>query len=278
LYIIFIIFYLILYVIKLLFVKAYRQLNIAERKIIAQLLHEGRKVAFIARTLFRSRSTIQREIERNSFTDTNGNRIYNAPEAQQKSQYRKAQAGNGKQPIKNLFCTKAILDSDQQLSDNHFRNKTSKYESISLFEYRFSSMKFNSYQSNDLSIWHYRLEGTDWRKIYNRIRKRDYEWEECGRKNYYRFGSVKIFFPIAETKIFNQKNVKKKNSNALSYSDTFENLFYKPETFRKHYLDSIFKTLLENLKIINFFTQLEMLLPDFYEHKKAPLYSLINET
>jgi hypothetical protein len=161
-------------------VRNYNQLHIAERQTIEQLLAQGCKVAYIAKVLFRCRSTIKREIDRNSVVDANGNKIYKASLAQKFSGTRKAQSISDHQRKNNLSSTSCRFDFAQRLLVSKSNPKIIRSELNSCFEFHFSS----SYPTNKnygLSIWHERLESFDRRKIYNFGRRRDFQWEEISR-------------------------------------------------------------------------------------------------
>jgi hypothetical protein len=186
-------------------VRSYRQLNIAERQTIAALLEEGRPVGYIAKVLFRSRSTIKREIERNGLCDEKGNIRYLAPLAQKLSLSRKAQRMGSYCSEKNFLSTKSIFDCQQRLKiSSSGKERVQAFRSCFGFGFgfNFSSVK----KHKNLSIWHDRLESQDWRKIYNANRKRHYSWEEISRQH--SFARLNLFRMQSKRKDVRLKQIK----------------------------------------------------------------------
>lgn len=162
---------------------SYTQLHFSERQTIARLLEENRSLAAIARALGRNRSTITREVERNSITDQNGKRHYQPVEAQQKKDLRRCQvqSSGGQPPLASSQYNFEIKLSDQQGPNKaSFRNiqfkgllkVTDRQFFHSVFECRMKSFRFN--HSYTLSEWHSWQEAFDWRKVYNVCRLRNY--------------------------------------------------------------------------------------------------------
>lgn len=83
----------------------YRNLTKAERILIAQWINKGKSNKWIAGQLGRDKSTIGREIKRNSFGE-----VYEPLHAQTKAQRRKKRAWEAKHPLKNEKVFAYVID------------------------------------------------------------------------------------------------------------------------------------------------------------------------
>jgi transposase, IS30 family len=86
-------------------ISKYRNLDKTERILIAQWIKEGRSNKWIAKQLGRARSTIGREIRRNSFGE-----VYEPLNAQGKAERRKKRAWKAKHPLKNEKVFAYVID------------------------------------------------------------------------------------------------------------------------------------------------------------------------
>jgi hypothetical protein len=124
----------------------YRQLNIADRQMIAHLIKIGKKPAYIARVLGRNRSTIKRELDRNSYVDNSGKMIYEYRQAQTSYRLRKVATGSGKNrqlntnsSFENPLFKWALFVPEKIVR----RERKKESESPSKFEVRIGALNFS---------------------------------------------------------------------------------------------------------------------------------------
>jgi hypothetical protein len=133
----------------------YYQINIAERRIIAQLIENGEKPAAIARALGRNRSTIKREIDRNGSVDEKGKIHYNAVQAQSSTQVRKSEATSGSslrsgspKAVTSLGL-KQLFTSTIKLKRERMRNRKSRFEiRLGVLKHSKSTISYRSRKIN----------------------------------------------------------------------------------------------------------------------------------
>lgn len=159
----------------------YTQLTLRDRLIIERMYNQGVRVSRIAKALGRHRSTISREIKRNSYPDKTGRIVYRAKLADHFTETRR------KNPTGWNFY---MIDPAEKTSDVYYRrercgpfyrNKPEPYRKGPRSDYRPSLWR---------DTWHDTWEGQRWRRRYNLLRQRFHSWEEflrrMDKKYYYR--------------------------------------------------------------------------------------------
>jgi hypothetical protein len=219
---------------------AYYQINLRERRIIERLYAEGYNPGKIARQIFRSRSTVYREIERNGYPGEDGKWHYMAKRAQMFCSGRKQRSKRrsripiGRERTSNDFYVRGLRWP-------FFRNKPEPYrKGPGRWERR----------PYPLSRWH-RWQVRSWRESYNRRRSRHHKWEEFWRRKLKRW--YKPLIPVRDLRhsywFFNRKINKwkyrrrfskgKGNNLSFLYKDRHYRKYDRPSKFRFPFSDPL---------------------------------------